>query len=159
MTLEALNTLDKQALTEALRQCCGSTAWVNKMLAVFPISDKARLLELAANVWQGCTEAHWREAFLHHPKIGASTTNATAAAEQAGTSTATLGNAPGACRGQPGIRREVWLYLYCLRNWQDRDGDAAAAAGRLNNTSEKEITIAMGEQQKIIHIRLEKLLS
>ena len=62
MTLEALNTLDRQTLTEALRHCCGSTAWVKKMLAVFPVSDKPQLLDMASKVWQGCSEADWLEA-------------------------------------------------------------------------------------------------
>ncbi len=158
MTLEALNTLDKQALTEALRHCCGSTAWVDKMLAIFPVPNKPYLLDLAAKVWQACSEADWLEAFSHHPRIGASTTNATAAAEQAGTSTATLETRQALAEGNRSYEEKFgYIYIVCATG-KTATELLQLLQGRLNNTPEKEIAVAMGEQQKITHIRLEKLL-
>lgn len=158
MTLEALNTLDKQALKEALRHCCGSTAWVNKMLASFPVADKEQLLGIASTIWQACSEADWLEAFSHHPKIGASTTNATAAAEQAGTSTATRETRQALAEGNRSYEERFgYIYIVCATG-KTATEMLQLLQDRLNNTPEKEIAVAMGEQQKITHIRLEKLL-
>ena len=159
MTLEALNTLDRQTLTEALRHCCGSTAWVKKMLAVFPVSDKPQLLDMASKVWQGCSEADWLEAFSHHPKIGASTANATAAAEQSGTSTATLQTRQALAEGNRAYEEMFgYIYIVCATG-KSATEMLQLLQERLNNSPGKEILVAMGEQQKITHLRLEKLLA
>ena len=158
MTLEALNTLDKETLAEALRHCCGSTAWVKKMLAVFPVADSAQLQDLASKVWQACSESDWREAFSHHPKIGASTTNVTAAAEQAGTSTASLQTRQALAEGNRAYEEKFgYIYIVCATG-KTATEMLELLQDRLSNTPENEITVAMGEQQKITRIRLEKLL-
>ena len=101
MTLHELNTLPRQRLAEELIKCCGSPAWVDKMLPFFPADDLVELLEDAEEQWFKCSEADWKEAFAQHPKIGdidslkkkyasAADPIATgwAAGEQSGTSTA-----------------------------------------------------------------------
>ena len=70
MTLHELNTLPLPQLKEELTKCCGSSAWVNKMLPFFPADDLVELLEDAEEQWFICSEADWKEAFAHHPKIG-----------------------------------------------------------------------------------------
>ena len=70
MTLAELNKLPKTALIEALQTCCGATAWVENMLAAFPVADAETLMDEAKTKWNELTEADWREAFTHHPKIG-----------------------------------------------------------------------------------------
>ena len=70
MTLHELNTLPSQQLKEELTKCCGSSAWVDKMLPFFPAEDLVELLEDAEEQWFKCSEEDWKEAFAHHPKIG-----------------------------------------------------------------------------------------
>src|SRR5438552_4916801 len=70
MTLHELNILPKEQLIEELSKCCGSSAWVNKMLDFFPADDLVELLEDAEEQWYKCNEEDWKEAFEHHPKIG-----------------------------------------------------------------------------------------
>src|SRR5882757_6463418 len=70
MTLHELNILPKEQLIEELSKCCGSPAWVNKMLVFFPADDLVELLEDAEEQWYKCSEEDWKEAFAHHPKIG-----------------------------------------------------------------------------------------
>src|SRR6185436_4185643 len=70
MTLHELNTIPKEHLKEELIKCCGSSAWVNKMLAFIPAEDLVELLEDAEEQWYQCSERDWKEAFAHHPKIG-----------------------------------------------------------------------------------------
>lgn len=70
MTLFNLNHLPKQQLTEELLKCCGSTAWVNRMLTVFPVEDFIDLTEDAEEKWYECTEEDWKEAFSHYSETG-----------------------------------------------------------------------------------------
>src|SRR6476659_6699882 len=70
MTLAELNNIPKPALVEFLQKCCGSTAWVENMAAQFPIATAENLLAEATTEWNKLSEADWREAFTHHPKIG-----------------------------------------------------------------------------------------
>src|SRR5262245_30698193 len=70
MTLHELNILTQQQLIRELSKCCGSPAWVNKMLPFFPADDLVELLEDAEEQWFKCSEDDWKEAFAHHPKIG-----------------------------------------------------------------------------------------
>ncbi|MDQ2772880.1 MAG: OHCU decarboxylase, partial [Bacteroidota bacterium] len=63
MTLTELNKLSQLALAEALRKCCGSSAWVENVAAQFPIADAETLLTQATTQWNQLSEADWREAF------------------------------------------------------------------------------------------------
>ncbi|MEJ7673583.1 MAG: 2-oxo-4-hydroxy-4-carboxy-5-ureidoimidazoline decarboxylase [Chitinophagaceae bacterium] len=92
MTIAEFDHLPTEKKRELLKQCCGSKAWVNKMLTVFPVEDLVELLEAAEEKWYECTEEDWKEAFEHHPQIGDinslkerfANTAGWAAAEQAG---------------------------------------------------------------------------
>src|SRR5438067_10116445 len=70
MTIAGFDHLPPEKKKELLLQCCGSSAWAEKMLAVFPVEDLVELLEFAEEKWYECSEDDWIEAFSHHPKIG-----------------------------------------------------------------------------------------
>ena len=69
--VDHLNGLDAQALEAALMRCCGSTRWAQAMAAMAPFTSRAQLFGEAENQWWRLAEGDWREAFTHHPKIGA----------------------------------------------------------------------------------------
>lgn len=165
MTMEDLNWLDEAALSEVLWNCCGSSAWVRGMMELFPVGSATGLYAAASLVWGEGGEEDWREAFGAHPRIGDMESlkrkfgGTAAAAEQA---------------GAVGAEREVLEALAeGNRKYEERFGyifivcatgrSAAEMLGllreRLGNEPEEEILIAMGEQEKITRIRLEKLLS
>lgn len=50
--------------------CCGSSHWVDRMLARRPFGSRAALLAVAREEWFALSPEAWREAFAHHPKIG-----------------------------------------------------------------------------------------
>ena len=56
MRLEDLNNMEQGQLKEMLSQCCGSKAWVNKMVANFPVNDKNTLIRIADKAWFTCKE-------------------------------------------------------------------------------------------------------
>ena len=158
MTMEELNWLDEEALSEALRSCCGSLAWVAGMMELFPVGSATGLYAAASLVWRECTEEDWREAFGSHPRIGERVTGV-AAAEQAGTSGAGAELLEKLAEGnREYVERFGYIFIVCATG-----KSAAEMLGllreRLGNAPEEEILVAVGEQEKITRIRLEKLLS
>lgn len=167
MRLEDLNDLDVMALGEALRNCCGSSVWVGRMEELFPMGSEGELFAAAAEVWRACGEKDWREAFAHHPRIGDleslkqkfAATAVWAGAEQAGTNGAALEVLEGLAEGNRSYEAKFgYIFIVCATG-----KSAVEMLGllreRLGNEPEKEILIAMREQEKITRIRLEKLLS
>src|SRR4051812_25997913 len=66
-----LNALPHDEARAALLCCCGSTRWVERMLAERPFASTSALLAAADAVWYSLDEADYLEAFSHHPQIGA----------------------------------------------------------------------------------------
>ncbi|WP_343670596.1 2-oxo-4-hydroxy-4-carboxy-5-ureidoimidazoline decarboxylase [Chitinophaga sp.] len=156
MTLDALNHLPQPALYTALQQCCGSHAWVEKMIADFPMADKTTLLDAARKHWLACTPADGLEAFSHHPRIG---DQPALHKEQAGVvnaDTAVLQEL--ATANQRYEAKFGYIFIVCATGKSATEMLSLLHA-RMNNTPDEEIKIAMAEQGKITHLRLEKLLA
>src|SRR5688572_10520632 len=66
--LDAATDADARAL---LTRACGSSRWVDRMMARRPFGNDARLFRTARIEWFGLTERDWLEAFSNHPQIGA----------------------------------------------------------------------------------------
>jgi len=167
MTIAELNSLDEGQLREALGKCCGAAAWVEKMLAVFPVPTSAILLEAAERIWYSCGERDWREAFEHHPRIGDldslkkkfAATGQWAAGEQSGVNAASQEVLKALAAGNEAYEtRFGYIFIVCATGKSAAEMLSLLQA-RLDNTPEAEINIAMGEQNKITRIRLEKLFA
>src|SRR4029453_16852718 len=71
--MELWRRIDLESDDEArrlLQRACGSTRWVNRMLARRPFGGAQALLAAARDEWFVLSKADWLEAFSHHPKIG-----------------------------------------------------------------------------------------
>ena len=168
MQLQELNHFPKPALAEALQTCCGSTAWVENMLAVFPVPTAENLLVAATAHWNKLTEADWREAFTHHPKIGGdvealrakfASTSTWAEGEQASVRQASQETLEALATGTEDYERKFgYIFIVCATG-KSADEMLALLQARLANKPEDEILIAAGEQNKITRLRLEKLLA
>ena len=168
MTLEELNHLPKPALAEALQKCCGSAAWVENMLASFPVSDAETLMDEANTAWNKLAEADWREAFSHHPKIGGdvealrakfASTSTWAEGEQASVKQASQETLEALAAGNEDYERRFgYIFIVCATG-KTADEMLVLLHARLPNQPENEIRIAAGEQNKITRLRLEKLLA
>ena len=168
MNLTELNNLPKPALAEALQTCCGSTVWVASMAASFPVADAETLMDEAKTNWNSLREADWREAFTHHPKIGGdvealrekfATTSTWAEGEQASVKEASQATLEALAAGNEEYERKFgYIFIVCATGKTAAEMLALLQA-RLVNKPEDEILIAMGEQDKITRIRLEKLLA
>ena len=65
-----VNDASENEARELLAICCGSTRWVEAMLARRPFDGEDAALTGAREDWVRLSPDDWREAFLHHPTIG-----------------------------------------------------------------------------------------
>ncbi|WP_080056626.1 2-oxo-4-hydroxy-4-carboxy-5-ureidoimidazoline decarboxylase [Spirosoma aerolatum] len=166
MTLPELNDAPVSELKAALATCCGSSTWVNDMVKLFPVDSRETLFEQAEMVWFACSEADWKEAFAHHPKIGDinslrskfTSTRNWASDEQSGVADASEVVLQRLAEGNRLYEEKFgYIFIVCAT------GKSAvemlnSLESRLPHSPEEEIKIAMQEQNKITKIRLEKLL-
>ena len=158
MTISQLNQLPMPALYEALQQCCGSHAWVEKMCAEFPIHDKATLMEKARLHWATCSPADGLEAFSHHPRIG-DLSSLQKSYEQAAVADAKQDTLQALADGNQEYENKFgYIFIVCATGKSATEMLDLLHA-RLQNHPDTEIKIAMAEQGKITALRLEKLLS
>jgi 2-oxo-4-hydroxy-4-carboxy-5-ureidoimidazoline decarboxylase len=165
MTLEVLNGLDEGTLRAVLSGCCGSQAWVQGMMDVFPVRDVPGLLEAAGRVWRGCSPKDWLEAFDHHPRIGdmealrKKYADTGASAEQAGALDASLKVLEALAEGNKVYEEKFgYIFIVCATG-KPAEEMLGLLRTRLENDPGRELVIAMGEQEKITELRLKKLLS
>jgi 2-oxo-4-hydroxy-4-carboxy-5-ureidoimidazoline decarboxylase len=161
--------LDQMPLDEKRMQlfkCCGSKAWVEKMLTIFPVEDMIDLFQYAEEKWDECTEADWKEAFDHHPQIGSVESIKPAdeaSAAWAKSEQSQVAEANDDLKEQLAevnkLYKEKFGYIFIINaTGKSAKEILAALQVRLQNSPEAEIEIAMGEQVAITRLRLEKLL-
>jgi 2-oxo-4-hydroxy-4-carboxy-5-ureidoimidazoline decarboxylase len=165
MTIAGFDHLPDEKKKELLLQCCGSSAWVNKMLTVFPVEDLVELLDAAEEKWYECTESDWKEAFDHHPKIGDinsvrekfANTAEWAANEQAGVNDAAENTLQQLAKGNAEYQNKFGFIFIVCATGRSAENMLADLKTRLNNSSDEEVKAAAAEQLKITKLRLEKL--
>ena len=166
MTLHEFNILPKQQLIEELTKCCGSSAWVKRMLPFIPADDMIELLEDAEEEWNKCREEDWKEAFSHHPKIGDvesfakkfASTAQWAAAEQSAVTVASKEIIEALADGNRLYEEKFgYIFIVCATG-RSAEEMLILLQSRLENNPEEEILIAADEQNKITKLRIEKLL-
>jgi 2-oxo-4-hydroxy-4-carboxy-5-ureidoimidazoline decarboxylase len=163
--MESWSRLDLAAADEAramLRACCGSSRWVEGMLARRPFGSRPAMLAAARDEWFRLEAADWREAFGHHPKIGdrdalrrrfASTAHLSAR-EQQGVGDAPeevlaeLAEANGAYE-----RRFGFIFIVCATG-RTATEMLAMLRTRLGNDPAAELRVAAEEQARITELRL-----
>ena len=162
---ERLDSASAEEGRRLLTTCCGSSAWVERMLRRRPFGSADALVIAAREAWHDLTHTDWLEAFSHHPKIGdrASLAHRFAATahlsshEQSGVadaSTQVLEDLAGANRTYE--EKFGYIFIVCAT------GKSAAEMlvllhERLRNDAETEIRMAAGEQGKITALRLRGL--
>lgn len=167
MTIADFDRLPESEKKEWLQMCCGSTAWINKMISILPVDNLVDLLEYAEEEWYECNPADWLEAFQSHIKIG----------DIDSLKKNKAGNADWALKEQEGILNSSPDMLDELTKanevYEENFGYnfIVAASGksasdiignlfqRLDNNPHDELMIAAAEQNKITQFRLQKLFS
>lgn len=168
MSVEGLDRLETEAARAALTRCCGSTRWVDAMLAARPFGTEEALFAAAERAWSGASREDVLEALSHHPRLGEdvaalrarfATTAGWSAGEQAGTrdaSATTLEALRDANRAYEA--RFGWIFVVCATGLT-ADEMLARLEARMPNPPEQEWRIAATEQGRITAIRLRKWLT
>ena len=161
-----INELSADACVEALQRCCGSRRWAEALSERRPFASRAQLQGEAASIWWHLGDGDWREAFEHHPRIGADVEalrakfQATAdwsSGEQAAVAEADDSTLEALAQGNRDYEaRHGFLFIVCA------SGKAAAEMlailrSRMDNAPADELRIAAGEQARITRLRLDKL--
>lgn len=166
---EAVARLDAAGEAEArllLERCCGSSRWVEGMLRARPFANAKALLQTAGRVWAELAAPDFREAFAHHPEIGANLAElrrkfgATAdlsLAEQAGASQASEATLEGLARYNQIYRARFGYSFIVCASGKSAQEMLALLQMRLEHSAEQELAIAAAEQAKITQLRLEKI--
>lgn len=166
--MEPWQRLDAATPEEARRllfMCCGSTGWVEAMLARRPFGSMHALLEAADDAWRIQSAEDWKEAFSHHPQIGErhlqqdrfASTRHLSAAEQAGVAgAADQVRADLADANRVYETRFGYVFIICATGKSAAEM-LTALRSRLSNDPATELRIAAREQALITAIRLRAL--
>jgi 2-oxo-4-hydroxy-4-carboxy-5-ureidoimidazoline decarboxylase len=162
MAAHAINQAGPDAARAILTRACGSTRWVERMLARRPFANDARLLFAARVEWFGLTEADWLEAFSHHPRIGDRAslaarfpaTHDLSAKEQAGVGAAREETLDALAQANDDyVAKFGFIFIVCATGKRAEEM-LQLLRDRLNNDRATELRIAAEEQAKITALRL-----
>lgn len=164
MTLDQINKAAPQTVKEEFLRCCGSARWVERMIAQRPFKNEEELFCKSGEIWNRLSREDWLEAFSHHPKIGDTDsfkfagTKQWAKGEQSGVHSAPDEILKGLIEGNKSYEQKFGHIFIVCATGKSADEMLSLLQGRLKNAAAAEIKIAAEEQNKITHIRLEKLL-
>ena len=165
--LETLNASSKDAAEDELTRCCGSSQWVEKMLARRPFHSVEELFSAADDIWFKLAAEDWLEAFSHHPRIGDvdslrakfASTASWCENEQKGVSQATEDVLHQlSALNDDYFEKYGYIFIVCATG-KTADQMLEILKSRMPNNKDDELKAAAGEQAKITKIRLEKLVS
>ena len=148
-----------------LRSCCGSTRWVERMLALRPFGATDRMLFAARREWFALTPADWTEAFSHHPKIGDReslrarfpATHQLSEREQAGMGAASDQTIEALAQGNAAYERRFgYIFIVCATG-KSAGEMLDLLTARLQNDPVTEIRVAAEQQDEITELRLRQL--
>jgi 2-oxo-4-hydroxy-4-carboxy-5-ureidoimidazoline decarboxylase len=158
-SIDAAPVEDARAL---LRVCCGSDAWVERMIARRPFADASVALRAARDEWFALSPADWLEAFSHHPRIGdrdamrakLASTRHLAEREQAGVRLATEDVLTALLEANRAYEaRFGYIFIVCASG-KSADEMLAILEARLLNDPEEEMRVAAEEHARICELRL-----
>jgi len=161
-----IDTLTPDLAERELKNCCGSTTWVQQMIDARPFETWDELENVAEEMWFGLQAADWHEALAAHPRIGetkAAPSQAAAAAKWSSDEQSRVAQANGPTIAKlADVNRRYeerfgHIYIICATG-RSADEMLAIAEERLNNEPEKELRVAAEEQMKITKLRLMKLV-
>jgi 2-oxo-4-hydroxy-4-carboxy-5-ureidoimidazoline decarboxylase len=167
MRLGEFNKLSIIQAKNELLKCCGSNSWADKVMEQFPFSSINTIKSISDIVWFSCKKTDWLEAFSNHPKIGEkasdnSTFQSTknwAENEQSGVQNAKSDLLSKLAEGNKHYADKFGFIFIICATGKSAEEMFENLNQRMNNDIEKEIRIAAEEQNKITHLRIDKLFT
>jgi OHCU decarboxylase len=166
LTLDSLNALPPDDAEAKFLGCCGTRWWARQMTACRPFASLDQLHDTADAIFNQMAEGHWLEAFAAHPKIGDvdslrmkfAGNRQWSAGEQAGLDAADERTIQQLAHGNM-VYEERFGYIFIVcASGLTADQMLGMLKRRLKNDPAAEAAIACGEQQKITHRRLDKMV-
>jgi 2-oxo-4-hydroxy-4-carboxy-5-ureidoimidazoline decarboxylase len=166
MNLSALNELPEPEALPLFLTCCAAEPWAAGMVAGRPYADRPALHRQADVLFDGLSESDWLQAFTAHPKIGDldslhkkyAHTAALAGGEQAATNAASDAVLLRLKTGNEAYHQKFGFIFIVCATQRSADEMLDLLEARLPNNRAQELVNAAGEQAKITHLRLDKLL-
>jgi 2-oxo-4-hydroxy-4-carboxy-5-ureidoimidazoline decarboxylase len=160
-----LNALSPNAARAALTNCCAAARWVEHMLDSRPFDSDAAVRAAADEAFKTLSEADWLEAFAAHPLIGDvetlrqkyAATKGQAVAEQSGVAGAEDATLAELAELNSNYLNRFGFIFIVFATGKTAAEMLALLKARINNSRDAELLNAAAEQQKITHLRLEKL--
>ncbi len=161
-----LNGSSEKEAYAMLWRCCASENWTQKMLAQRPFEQESDLFQKAEQIWFALDQSDWLEAFEGHPQIGDlaslkkkfTPSKAWSQQEQSGISEASEQCLIALKHGNETYQQKFgYIFLVCATG-KSAEEILNSLTRRLSNRPDDEIKVAASEQNKIIKLRLEKLL-
>jgi 2-oxo-4-hydroxy-4-carboxy-5-ureidoimidazoline decarboxylase len=166
--MSQINGLSDEVLIEELWRCCGSRRWADLVMQNRPFESMQHLLAVADRSWWSLEGDDWRTAFLAHPRIGdvdalkekyAKNPDAWEGGEQSGADDASDATLNALKEGNDAYYNKFGhLFLICATGKSAQEM-LNALNERIGNRPDAELLIAAGEQGKISHLRLNKLIA
>ncbi len=167
MTLTELNQLPQAELIHQFTHCCGASNWVHAMAHFQPFASIDLVHEICDTIWAELDDEDYLEAFTHHPMIGDldalkkkfADTAEWAGQEQSGSNSASETTLRALQQAnQDYLKKFGFIFIVCATG-KSADQMLTLLLKRLDNEHLTELSIAAEEQNKITHLRLEKLLN
>lgn len=166
MTIKEFNQLSAQEAKNEIFKCCGCTSWATKLTDNRPFNTIDDLRITSDTIWSTVSETDLMEAFSHHPKIGDKSslqkkfvTKEWASNEQSGVNNASEKIIDELAKGNADYEKKFgYIFIVCATG-KSATEMLEMLKNRLPNSPEVEIKIAAREQNKITHLRINKLFS
>ena len=135
------------------------------MVAQLPIKRVRKIKSVSDEIWEQLGQQDWMEAFSHHPKIGDvkalekkfKSTAQWASGEQSGVNSAASGVLQKLKQGNDAYEQKFgYIFIVCATG-KTAEEMLEMLEQRIKNDLQTEINIAMQEQNKITHLRIDKL--
>jgi 2-oxo-4-hydroxy-4-carboxy-5-ureidoimidazoline decarboxylase len=166
VNLAELNQGDIERSRIELLKCCGSSKWVNNILAARPFSSATHLHLQAEKIWLELGKDEYLEAFAAHPKIGESKPpeKAKNTASWTRNEQALMMNAADSVKlelekqNRKYEKKFGYIFIVCAKG-KSAEEMLDLLQQRLENIPLIELRIAAWEQNKITNLRLKKMLA
>ena len=159
MTIAEFDQMPVNEKKELLAECCGSEAWIKKMLSIFPVQNLVDLLEYAEDEWFDCSPADWLVAFQKHPLISDSK-NIEWTFQKEWSIPNFSGELIEKFLEADKLYEEIFGYHFIIAaNEKSTSEIFEILLHRLNKDPNEELMIAASEQNTITQMKLERLFS
>jgi len=166
LNIQIFNSLPSEQLFIELEKCCGSSNWIKQIISNRPYQCIEDIHQVSDDIWSNLMDSDYLEAFTHHPQIGDidslkkkfASTASWAENEQKGSNQASTEILSALkIANQEYLAKFGFIFIVCATG-KTAQQMLDLLKQRMLNDNAIELEIAAAEQNKITHLRLDKLL-